>query len=110
MARTPRQDSSFRNLPTKGFGLHPSGVAAYLSLGQALPPDGEGGGTQPTLLVPRHAWLLLCRKTGTSLSRTTFYRWLREGRILTVRVGHRLFVPVEALEEVVARCLAGERC
>ncbi len=109
MTRTPYRASSLRR-PTRGpAGLHPSGPRIGLVPEQTLRSSILEGDTPPTLLTPRHAWKLLCRKTGASLSRTTFYRWLREGRILTVRMGYRLFIPVGALDAFAERCLAGER-
>lgn len=110
MARAPSPDPPFHNSPARRSDLSPYNVAPYLNIEQPHSPEAQGARTPPTLLVPKHAWQLVCRKTGTSLSRTTFYRWLREGRIVSVRVGHRLFVPVGALDELVSHCLAGERC
>ncbi len=109
MTRTPDRESSLSK-PTRGeASLHPPATRIGLYPGQTFRSAIQDGGTPPTLLTPRHAWTLLCRKTGASLSRTTFYRWLREGRILTVRMGYRLYVPIGALDDFTARCLAGER-
>ncbi len=109
MTRTPYPESSLGR-PTGGpAGPYPPVTRSGLKSGQTPRPAAQEGATPPTLLTPRHAWMLLCRKTGASLSRTTFYRWLREGRILTVRMGYRLYVPIGALDDFTARCLAGER-
>jgi hypothetical protein len=61
------------------------------------------------MLTPTHAWRLLCRRTGGSISRTTFYRWLNSGRVGAVRLGYRFVVPLPMLEEVIQKCLDGER-
>jgi len=61
------------------------------------------------MLTPTHAWRLLCRRTGGKISRTTFYRWINSGRVGTVRVGFRFLVPLPLLEEVIQKCLEGDR-
>jgi hypothetical protein len=61
------------------------------------------------MLTPTAAWRLLCRRTGANISRTTFYRWINSGRVGVVRVGFRLLIPLPMLEEVIQRCLDGER-
>ena len=61
------------------------------------------------MLTPAHAWRLLCRRTGGSISLTTFYRWINSGRVGAVRVGFRFLVPLPMLEEVIQKCLDGER-
>lgn len=61
------------------------------------------------MLTPTHAWRLLCRRTGGSISRTTFYRWINSGRIGAIRLGSRFLIPLPMLEEVVKKCLDGER-
>lgn len=62
-----------------------------------------------TMLTPTDAWRILCRRTGGSVSRPTFYRWLSCGRVYSVRMGFRIFVPLPALEDLIKQCLAGER-
>jgi excisionase family DNA binding protein len=61
------------------------------------------------MLTPTHAWRLLCRRTGGNISRTTFYRWLNSGRVGAVRVGFRFLIPLPILEEIIQKCLDGER-
>jgi excisionase family DNA binding protein len=61
------------------------------------------------MLTPTHAWRLLCRRTGGSISRTTFYRWINSGRVGAVRMGFRFLIPLPMLEEVIQKCLDGER-
>jgi excisionase family DNA binding protein len=61
------------------------------------------------MLTPTHAWRMLCRRTGGKISRTTFYRWINSGRVGVVRVGFRFLIPLPLLEEIIQRCLDGER-
>jgi len=61
------------------------------------------------MLTPMHAWHMLCRRTGGNISLTTFYRWINSGRIGVVRVGARYLIPLPLLEEVIEKCLDGER-
>ena len=61
------------------------------------------------MLTATNAWRLLCRRTGGEISRTTFYRWINSGRIGAVRVGFRFLIPLPMLEEVIQKCLDGER-
>jgi len=61
------------------------------------------------MLTPTHAWRILCRRTGARISRTTFYRWLNSGRVGAVRVGFRFLIPLPLLEEIIQKCLDGER-
>jgi excisionase family DNA binding protein len=61
------------------------------------------------MLTPTHAWRLLCRRTGANISRTTFYRWINSGRVGVVRVGMRYLIPLPFLEEIIEKCLDGER-
>ncbi len=60
------------------------------------------------MLVPQNALRILCRRTGGTVSRATFYRWVRSGRIPSVRLGSRVFIPWPALEGFIRQCLQGE--
>jgi len=75
---------------------------------QAGPSSKLPSSTLP-MLTPTHAWRILCRRTGARISRTTFYRWLNSGRVGAVRVGFRFLIPLPMLEEVIKKCLDGER-
>jgi excisionase family DNA binding protein len=82
--------------------------------GGASSPAPRGQNSKPTpsalpMLTVTSAWRLLCRRTGGSVSRTTFYRWINSGRVGVVRVGFRFLIPLPMLEEVIQRCLDGER-
>jgi excisionase family DNA binding protein len=55
------------------------------------------------------AWRALCAKTGCSMGWTTFYSWIRSGRIESIRVGRKYYVKVTTLDNLVALSLTGER-
>ena len=81
---------------------------------RSLSPASLGRNSRPArsglpMLTPTHAWRMLCRRTGGKISRTTFYRWINSGRVGVVRVGFRFLIPLPLLEEIIQRCLDGER-
>lgn len=61
------------------------------------------------LLSPHNAWRILCRATGGGIARATFYRWLSSGKVYSIRLGFRIFVPWVALDELIKQCREGER-
>ena len=61
------------------------------------------------MLAPASAWRILCTRTGGAVSRATFYRWLSSGRLYSIRVGVRIYIPWPELDRVIKQCLAGER-
>lgn len=60
------------------------------------------------LLPPTAAWRILRSRTGGHISRSTFYRWLDSGKVYSLRMGSRMYVPWQALQKVIGRCLSGE--
>jgi excisionase family DNA binding protein len=62
----------------------------------------------PPLLSPPKAWRILHRRTGGHVSRSTFYRWLDNGKLYSIRMGTRIYIPWEVLQEVIQKCLQGE--
>jgi len=60
------------------------------------------------MLHPRNAWKRLCAATGCKICMGSFYRWIRTGRLYTVRLGGKVFVPLSALETLIEHCLRGE--
>jgi predicted DNA-binding transcriptional regulator AlpA len=60
------------------------------------------------MLVPQNALRILCERTGGSISRATFYRWVNSGKVSSIRLGSRIFIPWLALEQLIHRCLEGE--
>jgi excisionase family DNA binding protein len=82
----------------KGSGSAPMPLKANLNLA-----------TAPPMLTPQNAWRILCRRTGAQISRATFYRWVSEGKLLSVRLGAHIHIPWPALDQLIQRCLEGER-
>lgn len=60
------------------------------------------------MLPPYRAWQLLCQRTGATVCLATFYRWLSNGKVYSVRLGFRIYVPTTALEHLIEQCLTGE--
>jgi hypothetical protein len=76
-----------------------------------LPGDAPRTGeihTHAPMLSPTNAWRILHRRTGGHISRSTFYRWLDSGKVFSLRMGSRMYVPWQELQEVIGRCLNGE--
>lgn len=87
-----------------------------LSYAKRLDAQAAAGSRGPTsprnrvpMLPPTRAWSILCARTGGSIALVTFYRWLRNGKIYSIRLGQRIFVPQTALDDAIKQCLAGER-
>ena len=55
----------------------------------------------PAMLTPRVALLRLRAGTGCPIARETLYLWLKEGKIYAVRMGGRIYIPVEALDDFI---------
>lgn len=77
-----------------------------LSSSQQAPARSEPA---PFMLRPHAAWKALCSQTGGAITLGTFYRWLRSGKVYSVRMGYSIFIPRPSLEELIKLCLAGER-
>ncbi len=73
-------------------------------------PDGRGdppaSSPKPQMLIPQTALRMLCHRTGAAISRTTFYRWLASGKIPSIRLGARIFIPRLAIESLIEQCSA----
>lgn len=61
----------------------------------------------PHLVSPPTAWRILHRRTGGRVSRSTFYRWLESGKIYSLRMGSRMYIPWQTLQEIIEKCLEG---
>ena len=70
--------------------------------GRSLPTASE----KPQMLIPQTALRMLCQRTGAAISRTTFYRWLGSGKIPSIRLGARIFIPRPAIETLIEGCFA----
>ncbi len=60
------------------------------------------------LISPTRAWRILYLRTGGRVSRSTFYRWLDSGRVYSLRIGTRMYIPWQTLQESIDKCFQGE--
>jgi hypothetical protein len=75
-----------------------------------LPMPSTGTPAHPAvMLAPFRAWQILCQRTGGQVCRATFYRWVSMGKVYSIRLGFRIFIPTSALEDLIKACLDGER-
>ncbi|HEX5481174.1 MAG TPA: hypothetical protein VFZ08_00955 [Terriglobia bacterium] len=65
--------------------------------------------TQVPLLKASSAWLTLRHRTGIPVARATFYRWISNGKVFSLRMGLKVYVPLSEIEELVKQCESGER-
>jgi excisionase family DNA binding protein len=77
---------------------------------ESSPPVREKPFPHPgaSLLSTHSAWRILRRRTGGNVSRATFYRWLESGKLSSVRLGFRIYIPLPALDDFIRRSLRGE--
>ena len=61
------------------------------------------------MLSPYNAWRVLVRCTGVQCGRSTFYRWVDTGKVFSVRLGQRIFIPWSEVQNIIRQCRAGER-
>lgn len=61
------------------------------------------------MLSPSQAWRILCNRTGGDISRATFYRWVSSGKVYSIRLGFRIFIPLPALESFIKQCRDKDR-
>ena len=80
--------------------------------GRGAPVSAAAGRVTPAtgpMLVPSNAWRILNARTGGAVSRPTFYRWLSNGKVFSIRLGHRLYIPWPVVSELISQCLSGAR-
>lgn len=73
---------------------------------QTAVPEAVYPEVEPLLPVAR-AWNALRRRTGIPLSRATFYRWVSSGKVYSLRMGLKVYVPTSVVEGIVRQCQAG---
>lgn len=71
-------------------------------------PPRPAPGSRVPMLSPTRAWRLLCARTGGVIALVTFYRWVRNGRVFSIRLGQRIFIPLPEVEDLIKRCLDGD--
>ena len=62
---------------------------------------------RPVVLTPMAALPRLRAGTGCPIARETFYLWLKTEKIYSIRMGRRIYIPLEALDNLIKDCLAG---
>ena len=73
-------------------------------LSNSLIPGEPAPAAPPAMLAPATALRILCRRTGGTLSKATFYRWISDGRIRSVRLGKHILIPFPVLEDFIRQC------
>jgi hypothetical protein len=73
---------------------------------QTTVPEAAQPEVEPLLPVAR-AWNTLRRRTGIPLSRATFYRWVSSGKVYSLRMGLKVYVPTSVVDGIVRQCQAG---
>lgn len=63
---------------------------------------------KPTVLTPNSAFRILNKLTHGSVARSTFYRWLSNGKVFSYRVGYHLYIPMSEIEAIVKQCQDGK--
>jgi len=71
------------------------------NLSDSTPELASPSGAEAPLLSASSAWLTLRHRTGIPVSRATFYRWLSNGKVYSMRLGLKLYVPLSSIEELV---------
>ncbi len=117
MNRSPKKNRRVRTRRPKPLNAKPGrkrllakavpDAAQVVSHG--LPDKSHRAPATPLMVTPIQAWHTLCARTGGGVNLHSFYRWIEQGRVYSVRMGRRIFVPIEALDDLIKRCLMGER-
>ena len=53
------------------------------------------------------AWNRLCAGLGAEIALGTFYRWIREGRLFSTRMGRKILIPIRSIEDLINLCKEG---
>lgn len=61
------------------------------------------------LLSPYNAWRILKGRTGVDVGRSTFYRWVQDGKVFSMKIGGRIYIPWHDLEHVIRQFRNGVR-
>ncbi len=61
------------------------------------------------MLSPFNAWKILVRRTGVACGKSTFYRWVSSGKVVSFRLGQRIFIPLPEVDNIIRKCRGGER-
>jgi hypothetical protein len=116
MGHFSQEQQARRNGSLEGCAAKPVTALPSGNVFHKFPETGDPRPLIPTkrapvtteMLHPRSAWRRLCADTGGHITIGTFYRWIRIGRLYTVRLGGKVFVPLSALETLIDHCMRGE--
>lgn len=70
-------------------------------------PQPAAGEVVEPLLTVAGAWNSLRRRTGIPLARATFYRWVSSGKIYSLRMGLKVYIPSSVVDGIVKQCKSG---
>lgn len=73
-----------------------------------LPQGAAGSELTDPLLTVSTAWSSLRRRTGIPLARATFYRWVGAGKVYSMRLGLKVYIPASVIDGIVKQCERGE--
>jgi excisionase family DNA binding protein len=66
--------------------------------------------TRPSIKLTTEAARRHCAEAlGVNIPRSSFYRLIEDGRITAFRIGCKIIIPKEALDDFLKRCYNGER-
>lgn len=61
------------------------------------------------LLSPYNAWRILEGRTGINVGRSTFYRWVQSGKVFSMKMGGKIYIPWPEIENVIRQFRSGIR-
>ncbi|MHB8654127.1 MAG: hypothetical protein ACYDA9_09635 [Terriglobia bacterium] len=62
---------------------------------------------RPVMLTPKAALPMLRAGTGCPIAIGTLYTWIKTEKLYAVRMGARIYIPLDALNNFIKDCLAG---
>ena len=68
--------------------------------------DASDGGPVP-MLTPCTAWRVWQRRTHTRVAKATFYRWLEQGRLPSLKAVGRIYIPWPWMDEALKAWRSG---
>lgn len=77
---------------------------------QNVPPAQPAASPEESeqLLTVSRAWHTIRRRTGIPLSRATFYRWVGSGKVFSLRMGLKAYIPTSIVDGMVKQCKSGD--
>ena len=85
------------------------GEPTFLNQPDAVAPFNGAITLRSPMLSPSNAWRILERRTGFNIGRSTFYRWIQMGRVFSLKLGGKVYIPWAEVENVIKECRSGRR-